>query len=91
MDNRDDGAANHLIGMRVPASMLTTTTGNMVDLSTFDGRTVMYAHLRTGRPDQPLLPGWNDISKVHAAALRNRVLCAIIMANANHLVPESFV
>jgi peroxiredoxin len=32
-----------------------------VDLSALKGRTVVYCYPRTGRPDQDLLPGWNEI------------------------------
>ena len=58
---RDDGACAHLTGMKLPSIALRATDGAMVDLSRFPGRTVVYCYPRTGRPDQPLLPGWNDI------------------------------
>lgn len=57
----DDGAANHLPGMRVPPVSLPTTGGNEVDLSRLPGRTVVYAYPRTGRPGEPSLPGWDQI------------------------------
>src|ERR687884_188868 len=58
---QDDGACAHLTGMRVPPVSLLSTTGKQVALSALSGRTVVYCYPRTGRPDQDLLPGWNDI------------------------------
>ena len=57
----DDGACDHLPGMRLPAVALPATDGAVVDLSTLPGRSVVYAYPRTGRPDQPLPTGWDDI------------------------------
>jgi peroxiredoxin len=57
----DDGACDHLPGMRLPALALPATDGNMVDLSALSGRTIVYAYPRTGRPDQPLPTGWDKI------------------------------
>jgi peroxiredoxin len=58
---QDDGACAHLTRMRVPSVTLASTAGGAVDLSALPGRTVAYCYPRTGRPDQDLLPGWNDI------------------------------
>ena len=57
----DDGACDHLPGMRLPSIALPATDGSMVDLSTIPGRSVVYAYPRTGRPDQPLPTGWDEI------------------------------
>lgn len=57
----DDGAADHLRGMRLPSVPLPATNGETVDLSTFAGRLVVYCYPRTGEPDKPLPPGWDDI------------------------------
>jgi peroxiredoxin len=58
----DDGAADHLVGRRLPRLALPATSGDPVDLSVLAGRTVVYAYPRTGRPDEaPLLDGWDDI------------------------------
>jgi peroxiredoxin len=57
----DDGAADHLVGMKVPSVSLRSTSGASIDLSTLQGRTVVYAYPRTGRPNQPLPTGWDDI------------------------------
>jgi peroxiredoxin len=57
----DDGACDHLPGMRLPSVQLQATDGRMVDLATLTGRTVVYAYPRTGRPDQPLPDGWDAI------------------------------
>ena len=58
---KDDGAAKHLVGMRVPSLSLLATNGSKVDLSTLTGRTVVYAYPRTGKPGQALPTGWDSI------------------------------
>jgi peroxiredoxin len=57
----DDGAADHLLGMRVPAVALPSTAGGEVRLDMLPGRTVLFCYPRTGRPDEELPPGWNAI------------------------------
>jgi peroxiredoxin len=57
----DDGACDHLPGMRLPSLPLPATDGGMVDLTTLPGRSVVYVYPRTGRPDQPLPTGWDEI------------------------------
>jgi peroxiredoxin len=57
----DDGACDHLPRMRLPALALPATDGGMVDLSTLPGRSVVYVYPRTGRPDQSLPAGWDEI------------------------------
>ncbi len=57
----DDGAANHLKGMRLPSLPLQATDGSKVDLSSLKGRTVVYLYPRTGKPGQALPTGWDGI------------------------------
>ena len=57
----DDGACDHLPGMRLPLLALPATDGGIVDLSTLTGRSVVYVYPRTGRPDRPLPTGWDEI------------------------------
>ncbi len=57
----DDGACDHLPGMTLPSLALPSTSGKQVDLSKTKGRVVVYIYPRTGRPDQELPTGWNDI------------------------------
>jgi peroxiredoxin len=57
----DDGACDHLPGMRLPSIPLMSTTGRMVDLSKLEGRVVVYCYPRTGRPGQEIPAGWDDI------------------------------
>ena len=57
----DDGACAHLAGMRLPAVRLASTAGRVVDLSRLRGRSVVYVYPRTGRPDQEVPTGWNQI------------------------------
>src|SRR5262249_55587189 len=58
---RDDGAADHLAGLKLPSIKLTGTDGTEVDLAKLAGRTVLYVYPRTGVPGQPLPEGWDDI------------------------------
>ncbi len=58
---QDDGACNHLTGMRLPPLALRSTRGRAVDLSQLNGTTVVYIYPRTGRPDQEVPTGWNAI------------------------------
>lgn len=57
----DDGACDHLPGMRLPPVALPSTAGERVDLSGLPGRTVVYCYPRTGRPDEDLPQGWDEI------------------------------
>src|SRR4051794_27750599 len=58
----DDGAANHLTGMAMPAIELRSTGGRDVDLSKLSAaRTVIYCYPMTGVPGQPLPEGWDAI------------------------------
>jgi len=58
----DDGACRHLPGLPVPAIKLQSTKGRWVDLPTVSApRVVVYCYPRTGRPNEPLLPGWDGI------------------------------
>jgi peroxiredoxin len=60
----DDGAADHLPGMAVPAVRLASTHGGEVDLAEAaagPGRLVVYVYPRTGTPGEPLIEGWDDI------------------------------
>ena len=58
----DDGAAAHLVGMRMPSVQLVSTKGRHVDLSRLGpGRTVVYLYPRTGLPDRPTPQGWDQI------------------------------
>jgi len=57
----DDGACDHLPGMRMPPVSLMCTAGDPVDLSTLTGTTVVFCYPLTGRPDKELPPGWDDI------------------------------
>jgi peroxiredoxin len=58
---QDDGACDHLTGMKLPRIALPSTSGRTVDLSSLKGTTVVYVYPRTGRPDQESPVGWNDI------------------------------
>ena len=49
---RDDGAADHLAGMVLPAVALRATDGTSVRLDELEGRTVVFAYPRTGRPGE---------------------------------------
>lgn len=57
----DDGACDHLPKMRIPSVPLMSTAGEPVDLSALSGRTVVYCYPRTGRPEEELPEGWDEI------------------------------
>jgi peroxiredoxin len=58
----DDGAADHLAGLAVPALSLPSTEGGEVDLAApATGTLVAYVYPRTGVPGEPLIEGWDDI------------------------------
>jgi peroxiredoxin len=58
---QDDGAARHLIGMRLPAIALAASDGSQVELAALKGRSVVYVYPRTGRPGVPAPDGWDAI------------------------------
>jgi peroxiredoxin len=59
----DDGACDHLPGSAMPSVKLQSTTGGLVDVGEISraGRTVFFFYPRSGRPDEPPIPGWDDI------------------------------
>jgi len=58
----DDGAARHLEGLRLPDIALAATDGRSVSLARCQGRTVVYAYPRMGKPGQiALIDGWDEI------------------------------
>lgn len=58
----DDGAADHLPGLRVPKLALPASDGSVVDLSALEpGRTVLYLYPLSGRPGVDLPEGWDSI------------------------------
>ncbi len=57
----DDGAADHLRGLKLPAIALPATAGAHVDLAALGGIAVVYAYPMTGRPDVALPDGWDMI------------------------------
>jgi peroxiredoxin len=58
---QDDGACNHLPGMRMPELWLASTAGDLINLGQIRGRTVVFCYPRTGQPDQPIPDGWDAI------------------------------
>jgi len=59
----DDGAADHLVGLSVPAIALPATIGGSVNLGDRGRakRLVVFAYPRTGRPGVPLPTAWDTI------------------------------
>jgi peroxiredoxin len=58
----DDGAADHLEGMRMPPLELPTTDGLGVDLADAAAeRLVLYVYPRTGVPGEEPIVGWDEI------------------------------
>jgi peroxiredoxin len=63
----DDGAADHLKGIRLPDIELPSTTGIPVRLADLD-RAVIFAYPRTGTPDRPPGPDWDAIPGARGCA-----------------------
>ena len=57
----DDGAARHLVGMRLSDLALPATDGTEVNLARLTGRTVVYAYPRTGVPGREMPEGWDAV------------------------------
>lgn len=58
----DDGACDHLEGMRFPSLALAATDGTSVDLSVMPGLSVVFVYPRTGQPGvPPLIPNLNEV------------------------------
>ena len=57
----DDGACDHLIGMKLPDIDLLATDGSVVNLSARKRKTVVYCYPMTGKPGIPLPEGWDEI------------------------------
>jgi len=57
----DDGAADHLLGMKLPQMTLQATTGLQVQVGQIRGVLVLYCYPMTGQPNVPLPDGWDQI------------------------------
>jgi peroxiredoxin len=57
----DDGACDHLTGMRFPSIYLIGTSKNKINISAAQGFVVVYFYPLIGRPDSPPMLGWNEI------------------------------
>ncbi len=58
---QDDGAADHLPGLRIPRLTLSSSRGS-VDLADWArDRLVLYVYPRAGRPGRPMASGWDAI------------------------------
>ncbi len=59
---KDDGAANHLVGAKIPPVSLVATDDTSVNLSALPGRSVVFAYPRTGEPGKiSLVDDWDMI------------------------------
>jgi peroxiredoxin (alkyl hydroperoxide reductase subunit C) len=58
----DDGAAAHLLGMRLPPVSLKATDDSWIDLAALPGWLVLAGYPRTGVPGKPPIdPNWDQI------------------------------
>jgi peroxiredoxin len=58
----DDGAARHLPGSVLPGLAFDATDGTQIRLDrTGSGRWILFIYPSTGRPGEPIPPGWNEI------------------------------
>ena len=58
---KDDGACQHLVGLRLPNLILQSTQSGHINVSRLRGLSVIYIYPMTGRPDTPLPDGWDLI------------------------------
>ncbi len=64
----DDGAARHLVnGLELPDVALPSSRGEMVNLSTRKGASVVYVYPWTGAPGVVDPPGWDNIPGAHGS------------------------
>jgi peroxiredoxin len=57
----DDGASDHLVGLKLPDISLPSTGGRTINVSTLKNFIVIYCYPMTGRPNVPLPSGWDEI------------------------------
>ncbi len=57
----DDGAGDCLLGKSLPHVILTSTSGNKINLADIQGRIVFYCYPMTGQPRVKLPDGWDLI------------------------------
>jgi peroxiredoxin len=57
----DDGAADHLLGQMLPQLTLDSSQGPVSMRELSQERLVLYIYPRTGRPEDPLPTGWDEI------------------------------
>ena len=58
----DDGAADHLRGLRLPSIALPSTAGGLIDLSALTGVSVVYIYPMAARPGVAQPEGWEMIA-----------------------------
>ena len=58
---QDDGSTKHLMGMRLPALSLRSTSGENISLDEIKGKLVIYCYPMTGQPNVALPDGWDQI------------------------------
>ena len=57
----DDGACDHLKGLRFPSVSLSSTAGDTVDPSKLSGLSILFCYPRTGAPNETVPDEWNSI------------------------------
>ncbi len=57
----DDGATDHLKGLKLPKLHLQSTQGQPIAIGDIKGRLVIYCYPMTGQPGVPLPEGWDEI------------------------------
>lgn len=57
---QEDGACDHLTGLRLPHVTLPATDGTHLDLAALTGKVAMYLYPMTGTPGPALPEGWDE-------------------------------
>jgi peroxiredoxin len=57
----DDGACDHLTGLKIPDIILKATNNEKINIGTIENYIVIYIYPMTGHPNVELPEGWNSI------------------------------
>jgi peroxiredoxin len=68
---QDDGACSHLLGEMLPQVTLSSTRGDRLDLSTIEGKVVIYCYPMTKQPDIDIPDGWEQIPGAAGCTLQS--------------------
>ncbi len=68
---QDDGTCFHLLRQKLAPVILTSTSGEQLDLASIKGKVVFYCYPMTGRPGVPIPDGWEQIPGAAGCTLQS--------------------